>query len=48
VALSRKEERYPVLFYVCGGGGSPEWGTDMASQELGFQAVVNTNDRIHI
>ncbi len=18
---------FPVLFYVCGGGGSPEWGT---------------------
>ncbi|MFE0304975.1 MULTISPECIES: alpha/beta hydrolase [Bacillus] len=36
LALSRKEERYPVVFYVCGGGGSPEWGTaictDMASQ----------------
>jgi len=34
------------------GGDSPEWGTaictDMASQELGFHAVVNTNDRIHI
>ncbi|MCY7502824.1 choline esterase [Bacillus sp. FSL K6-4563] len=36
LALSGKEKRYPVLFYVCGGGGSPEWGTaictDMASQ----------------
>ncbi|WP_426552254.1 alpha/beta hydrolase [Bacillus pumilus] len=36
LALSQKEERYPVVFYVCGGGGSPEWGTaictDMASQ----------------
>lgn len=27
LALSGKEKRYPVLFYVCGGGGSPEWGT---------------------
>ncbi|MCP1529977.1 MULTISPECIES: choline esterase [Bacillus] len=36
LALSGKEKRYPVVFYVCGGGGSPEWGTaictDMASQ----------------
>ncbi|WP_144494573.1 alpha/beta hydrolase [Bacillus pumilus] len=36
LALSRKEERFPVVFYVCGGGGSPEWGTtictDMASR----------------
>lgn len=36
LVLSRKEERYPVVFYVCGGGGSPEWGTaictDMASK----------------
>lgn len=35
LALSCKEKRYPVLFYVCGGGGSPEWGTvictDLAS-----------------
>ncbi|QLI78109.1 alpha/beta hydrolase [Bacillus pumilus] len=36
LALSRKEERFAVVFYVCGGGGSPEWGTaictDMASK----------------
>ncbi|KMY19498.1 choline esterase [Bacillus pumilus] len=36
LALSGKEKRYPVVFYVCGGGGSPEWGTaictDMACQ----------------
>ncbi|MEH7672167.1 choline esterase [Bacillus pumilus] len=41
LALSGKEKRYPVLFYVCGGGGSPEWGTaictDMAS--LGYVVV---------
>lgn len=43
LALSAKEQRYPVLFYVCGGGGSPEWGTvlctDLAS--LGY-VVVST------
>ncbi|MFG3444277.1 choline esterase [Bacillus velezensis] len=41
LALSGKEKRYPVLFYVCGGGGSPEWGTvictDLAS--MGYVAV---------
>ncbi|MFC9707402.1 choline esterase [Paenibacillus sp. NPDC056933] len=41
LALSGKEKRYPVLFYVCGGGGSPEWGTvictDLAS--LGYVVV---------
>lgn len=41
LALSAKEQRYPVLFYVCGGGGSPEWGTvlctDLAS--LGYVVV---------
>ncbi|KWX77168.1 choline esterase [Paenibacillus riograndensis] len=41
LALSGKEKRYPVLFYVCGGGGSPEWGTvlctDMAS--IGYVVV---------
>ncbi|MED4779030.1 choline esterase, partial [Bacillus atrophaeus] len=39
--LSGKEKRYPVLFYVCGGGGSPEWGTvictDLAS--MGYVVV---------
>lgn len=41
LALSEKEKRYPVIFYVCGGGGSPEWGTvlctDLAS--LGYVVV---------
>lgn len=41
LALSGKKKRYPVLFYVCGGGGSPEWGTaictDLAS--LGYVVV---------
>ncbi|WP_339843615.1 choline esterase [Paenibacillus sp. FSL W7-1088] len=41
LALSGKEKRYPVLFYVCGGGGSPEWGTvictDLAS--IGYIVV---------
>ncbi|WP_405113974.1 choline esterase [Paenibacillus sp. FSL K6-1217] len=41
LSLSAKDKRYPVLFYVCGGGGSPEWGTvlctDLAS--LGYVVV---------
>ncbi|MDM5298300.1 choline esterase [Bacillus pumilus] len=41
LALSEKENLYPVLFYVCGGGGSPEWGTvictDLAS--IGYVVV---------
>ena len=41
LALSGKEKRYPVLFYVCGGGSSPEWSTvlctDLAS--LGYIVV---------
>ncbi|KAA8786863.1 choline esterase [Paenibacillus amylolyticus] len=41
IALSGKQKRYPVLFYVCGGGGSPEWGTvictDLAS--IGYVVV---------
>lgn len=41
LALSGKEKRYPVLFYVCGGGGSSEWGTvictDLAS--VGYVVV---------
>ena len=40
VALSRKKERYPVLFYVCGGGGSPEWGTVLCSDLASMGYVV--------
>ncbi len=31
ISLSEKEKKYPVVFYVCGGGGSPEWGTVLCS-----------------
>lgn len=40
LALSGKEKRYPVLFYVCGGGGSPEWGTVLCSDLASMGYVV--------
>ncbi len=40
LALSGKEKRYPVLFYVCGGGGSPEWGTVLCSDLASTGYVV--------
>jgi hypothetical protein len=40
LTLSGKEQRYPVLFYVCGGGGSPEWGTVVCSDLASIGYVV--------
>lgn len=40
LTLSGKEKRYPVLFYVCGGGGSPEWGTVVCSDLASIGYVV--------
>ncbi len=31
ISLSNSKDQYPVVFYVCGGGGSPEWGTVLCS-----------------
>jgi predicted dienelactone hydrolase len=40
LALSGKERRYPVLFYVCGGGGCPEWGTVICTDLASIGYVV--------
>ncbi|WP_427181275.1 choline esterase [Paenibacillus sp. TC-CSREp1] len=40
LALSEKQKRYPVLFYVCGGGGSPEWGTVLCTDLASIGYVV--------
>ncbi|CUB20675.1 isoform II [Bacillus safensis] len=51
LALSGKEERYPVLFYVCGGGGSPEWGTvictDLASMGYVVVSIGHQNSTMY-
>lgn len=51
LALSRKEKRYPVLFYVCGGGGSPEWGTvlctDLASMGYVVVSIGHPNSTMY-
>lgn len=38
--FSSKEKSYPVLFYVCGAGGSPEWGTVICSDLASMGYVV--------
>lgn len=49
--LSVKEKRYPVLFYVCGGGSSPEWGTvictDLASMGYVVVSIGHQNSTIY-
>ncbi|WFR61145.1 choline esterase [Paenibacillus amylolyticus] len=51
LALSGKEGRYPVLFYVCGGGGSPEWGsvicTDLASMGYVVVSIGHPNSTMY-
>jgi len=51
LALSGKEKRYPVLFYVCGGGGSPEWGTvlcsDLASKGYVVVSIGHLNSTMY-
>lgn len=51
LALSGKEKRYPVLFYVCGGGGSPEWGTvlctDLASMGYVVVSIGHQNSTMY-
>ncbi|WP_124064806.1 choline esterase [Clostridium sp. E02] len=51
LALSGKEKRYPVLFYVCGGGGSPEWGTvlctDLASKGYVVVSIGHQNSTMY-
>lgn len=51
LALSGKEARYPVLFYVCGGGGSPEWGsvlcTDLASKGYVVVSIGHQNSTMY-
>ncbi|WP_235566698.1 choline esterase [Bacillus sp. Root920] len=51
LALSGKEERYPVLFYVCGGGGSQEWGTvictDLASMGYVVVSIGHQNSTMY-
>ncbi|MEK3793555.1 choline esterase [Paenibacillus sp. FSL R7-0204] len=51
LALSAKEQRYPVLFYVCGGGGSPEWGTvlctDLASMGYVVVSIGHPNSTMY-
>ncbi|MBL3646991.1 choline esterase [Bacillus vallismortis] len=51
LALSWKEKRYPVLFYVCGGGGSPEWGTvictDLASMGYVVVSIGHQNSTMY-
>ncbi|QOS77738.1 choline esterase [Paenibacillus sp. JNUCC31] len=51
LALSGKEKRYPVLFYVCGGGGSPEWGTvictDLASMGYVVVSIGHPNSTMY-
>lgn len=51
IALSGKEKRYPVLFYVCGGGGSPEWGTvictDLASMGYVVVSIGHPNSTMY-
>ncbi|MDR1272631.1 MAG: hypothetical protein LBK04_06580 [Clostridiales Family XIII bacterium] len=51
LALSEKERRYPVLFYVCGAGGSPERGTvvctDLASTGYVVIAVGHQNSGMY-
>jgi hypothetical protein len=51
LALSKKEKRYPVLFYVCGGGGSPEWGTvlctDLASMGYVVVSIGHQNSTMY-
>lgn len=51
LALSGKEKRFPVLFYVCGGGGSPEWGTvictDLASMGYVVVSIGHQNSTMY-
>ncbi|NQX49223.1 choline esterase [Paenibacillus tritici] len=51
LALSAKDKRYPVLFYVCGGGGSPEWGTvlctDLASKGYVVVSIGHPNSTMY-
>ncbi|RKD33565.1 alpha/beta hydrolase [Lacrimispora algidixylanolytica] len=51
LALSGKEKCYPVLFYVCGGGGSPEWGTvlctDLASMGYVVVSIGHQNSTMY-
>lgn len=51
LALSGKEKRYPVLFYVCGGGGSPEWSTvictDLASMGYVVVSIGHQNSTMY-
>ncbi|WP_045207540.1 choline esterase [Bacillus velezensis] len=51
LALSGMEKRYPVLFYVCGGGGSPEWGTvictDLASMGYVVVSIGHQNSTMY-
>lgn len=51
LALSAKDKRYPVLFYVCGGGGSPEWGTvlctDLASMGYVVVSIGHPNSTMY-
>ncbi|WP_350253878.1 choline esterase [Bacillus halotolerans] len=51
IALSGKEKSYPVLFYVCGGGGSPEWGTvictDLASMGYVVVSIGHQNSTMY-
>ncbi len=42
LALSGKEKRYPVLFYVCGGGGSPA-GLAWIAVRSAFRAATLRN-----
>lgn len=51
LALSATEKRYPVLFYVCGGGSSPEWGTvlctDLASTGYIVVSIGHQNSTMY-
>lgn len=51
LTLSGKQTRYPILFYVCGGGGSPEWGTvictDLASTGYVVVSIGHQNSTMY-
>ncbi|MBE5959126.1 MAG: choline esterase [Lachnospiraceae bacterium] len=51
IKLSDDKDQYPVVFYVCGGGGSPEWGTvlcsDLASKGYIVVSVGHQNTTMY-